>query len=99
VEVLEKRGAAQRGLSRLARLQADGRFRLRPGVALPERAIVIDDVCTTGATLADGIRTLRAAGVSVIGGAVLARAPGRNPHESTAVLASAPQPHRGATPT
>jgi predicted amidophosphoribosyltransferase len=77
--VLVKRGAAQRGLGRRARLEAGGRFRVRPGSALPELAVVVDDVCTTGATLIDGIATLRAAGVAVIGAAVLARtAPGRN---------------------
>jgi predicted amidophosphoribosyltransferase len=78
-EVLVKRGIAQRGLNRRDRLEAGGRFRLRTGAVLPELAIVIDDVVTTGATLADGIATLRAAGVAVIGGAVLARTPpGRN---------------------
>jgi predicted amidophosphoribosyltransferase len=78
-EVLAKRGIAQRGLDRRARLAAGGRFRLKAGAALPELAIVIDDVWTTGATLADGIATLRAAGIAVVGAAVLARtAPGRN---------------------
>jgi predicted amidophosphoribosyltransferase len=79
-EVLVKRGMAQRGLDRRARLEAGGRFRIKPGAALPELAIAIDDVWTTGATLSDGIATLREAGVAVIGAVVLARtAPGRNP--------------------
>jgi predicted amidophosphoribosyltransferase len=78
-DVLVKRGIAQRGLSRRARLEAGGRFGLKRDAALPEFAIVIDDVWTTGATLADGIATLRAAGVAVVGAAVLARTePGRN---------------------
>ncbi len=72
-DVLEKRGAAQRGLNRFARLQAEGRFRIKAG-ALPARAVLIDDVCTTGATLSDAIRTLRAAGVAISGAVVLARA-------------------------
>jgi predicted amidophosphoribosyltransferase len=78
-DVLLKRGIAQRGLDRRARLAAGGRFALKRGAALPEFAIVVDDVWTTGATLADGIATLRAAGVAVVGAAVLARTPpGRN---------------------
>jgi predicted amidophosphoribosyltransferase len=78
-DVLVKRGIAQRGLDRRARLAAGGRFAVKAGVALPELAIVVDDVWTTGATLADGIAVLRAAGVAVVGAAVLARtAPGRN---------------------
>ncbi len=87
-EVLEKRGAAQRGLNRLARLQSDGRFLLKARAPLPPQAVVIDDVCTTGATLDDAIRTLRAAGVTVIGGAVLARAAAnRNSPGSPVVMA------------
>jgi predicted amidophosphoribosyltransferase len=78
-EVLVKRGSAQRGLSRRARLEAGGRFRLKAGAIVPELAIVVDDVCTTGATLLDGITTLRAAGVAIVGAVVLARTPpGRN---------------------
>jgi predicted amidophosphoribosyltransferase len=77
--VLEKRGIAQRGLDRRARLAAGGRFAVKAGAALPDLAIVVDDVWTTGATLADGIATLRAAGVAVVGAAVVARTPlGRN---------------------
>jgi uncharacterized protein (DUF427 family)/predicted amidophosphoribosyltransferase len=86
-DVLVKRGIAQRGLGRRARLAAGGRFGIKAGAHLPDVAIVVDDVCTTGATLADGIATLRAAGVAVIGAAVIARtAPGRNSRGSRAVL-------------
>jgi predicted amidophosphoribosyltransferase len=72
-EILVKRGGAQHGRDRRTRLAAGGRFAIKPGAALPEIAIVVDDVCTTGATLIDGITTLRAAGIAVIGAAVLAR--------------------------
>ncbi len=63
--VLEKRGGAQAGLGRRARLAAAGRFRLRRGAPLPERATLLDDVVTTGATASDAIAALRAAGVHV----------------------------------
>jgi len=74
-DVLEKRGIAQRGLGRRARLASGGRFRVRRAVVLPEVAIVVDDVCTTGATLTDGIAALRGAGVAIIGAIVVARTP------------------------
>jgi predicted amidophosphoribosyltransferase len=88
-DILVKRGLAQRGLGRCARLAAGGRFQLKAGAAPPEFAIVVDDVWTTGATLTDGIVALRAAGVAVVGAAVLARtAPGRNSRRRQAVLPS-----------
>lgn len=78
-ELLVKRGAAQDGRSRHARLRAAGRFRLRTGVALPPLVTVLDDVCTTGTTLRDAISTLTAAGVAVRRVVVLARtAPDRS---------------------
>ena len=86
-EILIKRGIAQRGLDRRQRLAAGGRFAVKRGAALPGLAIVVDDVCTTGATLADGIATLRGAGVAVIGAAVIARtAAGRNSRSPRVVL-------------
>jgi predicted amidophosphoribosyltransferase len=89
-DVLRKRGTAQRGLGRLARLNAWGRFGLRSGAALPAQAIVLDDVFTTGGTLRDGIATLRAAGVRVTGVVVLAwTAPGRNHRASGVVVPEA----------
>jgi len=88
--VLRKRGSAQRGLGRSARLEARGRFAVCDGVGLPETAVVIDDVFTTGGTLRDGIAALRAAGVRVTGALVLARtAPGRNHRPPTAVVPEA----------
>lgn len=75
-DVLCKRGRAQRGLGRAGRLAARGRFRVRPGAAVPARALLVDDVVTTGATLADAAAALRAAGCRVDGAVVLAVAPG-----------------------
>jgi len=89
-DVLRKRGAAQRGLGRLARLNAWGRFALRADAMLPVEAVVVDDVFTTGGTLRDGIATLRAAGVQVTGVVVLAwTAPGRNHRASGVVVPEA----------
>ncbi len=88
-DILLKRGSAQRGLNRRARLAAGGRFHLKAGAVAPELAVVVDDVWTTGATLADGIAALRAAGVAVVGAVVLARtAPGRNSRFERAVLSA-----------
>jgi predicted amidophosphoribosyltransferase len=63
-ELLRKRGAPQDGRSRLARLRAAGRFRLERGRS-PVAVTLLDDVCTTGATARDAMRTLAAAGVAV----------------------------------
>lgn len=75
-ELLRKHGRPQEGCGRQARLEAAGRFSLRRGVALPPAVTLLDDVCTTGATLVDAAATLRGAGVRVAGFIVLARAGG-----------------------
>ena len=72
-EVLEKRGAPQAGRNRRRRLAAAGAFRIRRGAVLPPAATLLDDVCTTGATIRDAAGVLRAAGVEVRGVVVLAR--------------------------
>jgi predicted amidophosphoribosyltransferase len=74
-EVLVKRGGPQAGLGRRARLAAAGRFGLRPG-SLPGTATLLDDVCTTSATLRDAVSVLRAAAVDVRRIVVIARADG-----------------------
>lgn len=88
-DVLVKHGGPQRGGNRTARLTASGRFAVRPGATLPEEAILIDDVMTTGATLRDAAATLARAGVVVAGAVVVAHAPpretsaaGRESHEA-----------------
>jgi predicted amidophosphoribosyltransferase len=84
-ELLEKRGAAQHGRSRSGRLHARGRFRVRRGIVLPPRVTLVDDVCTTGATLGDAADALFAAGITVGAAVFLARTPpARKPSQITA---------------
>lgn len=74
-DLLRKHGSAQRGLGRGERLVARGRFTLRPGIAIPPRVVLLDDVITTGATLRDAAALLHSAGCSVAGAVVAARTP------------------------
>jgi predicted amidophosphoribosyltransferase len=73
--LLQKRGAAQHGRSRAARLGARDRFALRAGAVVPGAALLLDDVVTTGATLCDAAATLAVAGCRVTGAVVVARTP------------------------
>lgn len=57
-----------------------GAFRLRAGYDLRGvRAILVDDILTTGATCSEAAGVLKEAGASIVGVAVLARAEGRQP--------------------
>ena len=65
-------GADQRSLGALGRhLNVEGSMRARP---FTKPVIVVDDVCTTGASLVEALRALRSAGVDVVGTAVVADA-------------------------
>jgi ComF family protein len=66
--------ADQRGLGRAERrANVAGSLRARPAEGL--RVVVVDDVVTTGATLAEAVRALRAAGAEVVGAATAAATP------------------------
>jgi predicted amidophosphoribosyltransferase len=72
-ELLAKRGRPQEGRDREERLGARGRFRIRSAVAAPPVVTLLDDVCTTGATLRDAAETLRGAGIATRAIVVVAR--------------------------
>ncbi|MFC5582655.1 ComF family protein [Rhodanobacter terrae] len=71
-----RRTDAQTELDALGRRRnVRGAFALRAGIALPAHVAILDDVMTTGATLAECARVLRRAGVPRVDVWALARAP------------------------
>ena len=83
LDCLRRSGSArpQHGLERGQRLRnAHGSIAVRPGaVAETERALLVDDVYTTGATLDAGAAALRAAGVGEVEAVSFARVPREGP--------------------
>lgn len=71
-----RRTQDQRGLGRADR-RRNVSGSLRATDAAARRVIVIDDVVTTGASLAEAVRALRAAGAEVVGAATAAATPRR----------------------
>ena len=69
--------SSQVGRGREERLRAVEGIRLRAGAAVPLRVLLVDDVVTTGSTLAACAAALERAGVREVGAVVYARTPGR----------------------
>ena len=76
-----RRVADQAGLGAAARREnLFGAFRLRK--LIPGAAVLVDDLVTTGSSLTEAARVLRAAGIRVLGAATVAATVRRQPSKS-----------------
>ena len=72
------RGGSQVGRGRSERARAlAGAVHVGRAVSAPANAVLVDDVATTGATLAAGAQALADAGCRTVAAVVYARTPGR----------------------
>ncbi|MBV8148862.1 MAG: ComF family protein [Candidatus Eremiobacteraeota bacterium] len=80
--LVQHAGDTQRGRRRGQRLAACNRFSCRPGRIEGRAVTLIDDVCTTGATLTDCARAIAVAGGHVEGAVVVAATKGADEWKS-----------------
>ncbi|MGO1879832.1 MAG: ComF family protein [Microbacterium gubbeenense] len=78
VLVWSRRAADQRELTREQRRENLRGALMARGADPGARVVIVDDIATTGATLAEACRALTAAGAEVVGAAVVARTPLRS---------------------
>ncbi len=69
-ESLTTQAALGHGLMRHANIS--GVFYVKPGIRIPKNILLVDDVVTTGATMQEAARVLKAAGVEKVFGLALA---------------------------
>lgn len=88
--LVRQRGVPQTGRSRVERLTGPAFTVRRPLAGPATRVLIVDDVCTTGATLTAAARTLRAAGAARLEAVTAAQALRRNADDHSRWSARSP---------